>query len=108
MPPPFLSKIISCPLQANPATSVQFDAFQNLIETRPLGQPAQLACEVLLQRLAALLSPALQRSMHILGNIPHQHIWHAYIMLSLGSACKPESQNRLGETQRPAEIGCSR
>jgi hypothetical protein len=77
MPLPFLSKIISCLLQANPATRAPFDALQHLIDTRPLGQPAQLAYEVLLQQLATLLSPALQRSVQfrISQNLPATDIW---------------------------------
>jgi hypothetical protein len=66
---------------------VAVDAIQHLIDTWPLGQPAQLPSKVLLQRLATLLSPALQGSVHILGNIPYQHVRHAYIMLSIVVVC---------------------
>jgi spore maturation protein SpmA len=87
MPLPLFSKIIGCLLQADTATSVAFDTIQHLINTRPLRQPSQLASKVLLQRLTALLSPALQCSVHILGNVPHQHVRHAYIMLSSALSC---------------------
>ena len=82
MPLPLFGKIIGGLLQADAATAMAFDAIQHLIDTRPLRQSAQLPSEVLLQRLAALLSPALQGGVHILRNIPYEHIWHAYIMLS--------------------------
>lgn len=80
---PFFREIISRLLQADTATTVALDTVQHFIDTRPLSQPAQLAREVLLQRLATLLGSALQRGVHILGDIPYQHVRHAYIMLSL-------------------------
>ena len=91
MPLPFLGEVIGGLLQADPATAVAFDAIQHLIDTRPLRQPAQLTSEVLLQRLSTLLSPALQGGVHILRNIPHEHVWHACIMLSSVVVCNPEA-----------------
>lgn len=82
MPLPLFGKIIGGLLQSDPATPTALDAIQHLIDTRPLRQPAQLTSEVLLQRLSTPLSPALQGGVHILRNIPHEHVWHAYIMLS--------------------------
>lgn len=82
MPLPLFSEIVCGLPEADLTTAVTFDAIQHFIDTRPLRQPAQLPSEVLLQRLATLLSPALQRSVHILRDIPHQHVRHAYIMLS--------------------------
>jgi len=87
MPRPLSGEVIGGLLQADPATAMAFDAIQHLIDTRPLRQPAQLPSEVLLQRLSTLLSPALQGSVHTLRNIPHKHIWHAYIMLSSVVVC---------------------
>ena len=75
MPLPLVGKIISDLLQADPATPAALDAIQHLIDPRPLRQPAQLTSEILLQRLAALLSPASQGGVHILRNIPHEHVW---------------------------------
>jgi len=89
MPLPFFGEVIGGLLQADPATAMTFNAIQHLIDTRPLRQPAQLPSEILLQRLSALLSPALQGGMHILRNIPHEHVWHAYIMLSSVVVCNP-------------------
>ena len=89
MPLPLLGKVVGGLLQADPATAVAIDAIQHLIDTRPLRQPAQLDSEVLLQRLSTLFSPALQGGVHILRNIPYEHVWHAYIMLSIVAVCNP-------------------
>jgi len=94
MPLPLFGKVIGGLLQADPATAMTFDAIQHLIDTRPLRQPAQLPSEVLLQRLSTLLSPALQGGVHILGNIPHEHVWHAYIMLSTVVVCNQLADRR--------------
>ena len=89
MPLALFGEVIGGLLQADPATAMAFDAIQHLIYTRPLRQPAQLTSEVLLQRLSTLLSAALQGGVHILRNIPHQHVRHAYIMLSNVVVCNP-------------------
>jgi hypothetical protein len=89
MPPPLAGQVVGGLLQSDPATTMAFDAIQHLIDTRPLRQPAQLTSEVLLKRLSTPLSPALQGGVNILRNIPHEHVWHAYIMLSAGAGCKP-------------------
>jgi hypothetical protein len=94
MPLPLFGKVVGGLLQSDPATAVAFDAIQHLIDTRPLRQPAQLTSEVLLQRLSTLLSPALQGGVHILRNIPHEHVWHAYIMLSTSAVCNPRAASR--------------
>ena len=91
MPLPLFSKVGGGLLQADPATAMAFDAIQHLIDTRTLRQPAQLPSEVLLQRLSTLLSAALQGGVHILRNIPHKHVWHAYIMLSSVGLCNLEA-----------------
>src|SRR5260370_26453385 len=103
MPVPLLSKIIGGLLQANPATGAAFDAIQHLIDARPLRQPAQLTREKLLQRLAAPLSPALQSGVHVVGNIPHQQVRHAYIMLSGVRAGKPSVMNLVPARDNDAE-----
>ena len=83
MPLPLFSEIVCGLLEADLTAAVTFDAIQHFIDTRPQRQPAQLRREVLLQRLATLLSPALQSSVHILRYIPYQYVRHAYIMLSV-------------------------
>ena len=93
MPLPLFGEVIGCLLQADPSTGVAFDAIQHLIDTRPLRQPAQLTSEVVLQRLSTLLSPALQGGVHILRNIPHEHVWHAYIMLSIVAGCNLQADH---------------
>jgi len=89
MPLPLFGKVIGGLLESDPATATAFDAIQHLIDARPLRQPAQLPSEVLLQRLSTLLSPALQGGVHILRDIPHEHVWHAYIMISSVVVCNP-------------------
>ena len=69
MPRPLGNQIISGLPQAHPATAVALDAIQYLINSRPLRQPAQLTRQILLQRLAAPLGPALQSSVHVVGDI---------------------------------------
>jgi hypothetical protein len=93
MPQPLFGEVIGGPPQADPATAMVFDAIQHLIDTRPLRQSAQLPSEVLLQRLSTLLSPALQGGVHILRNIPHEHVWHAYIMLSIVAGCNLQADH---------------
>ena len=77
-----------------------FDAIQHLIDTRPLRQPAQLTSEVLLQRLSTLLSPALQGGVHILRNIPHKHVRHAYITPSNVVTCNSWADHSSACTRR--------
>jgi hypothetical protein len=105
MPRPLGNQIISSLPQAHPATAVALDAIQYLINSRPLRQPAQLTRQVLLQRLAAPLSPALQSGVYVVGDITYQQVRHAYIMLSpraavQGSKAPPRSP---GGTERHAE-----
>jgi hypothetical protein len=88
MPRPLGNQIISGLPQAHPATAVALDAIQYLINSRPLRQPAQLTRQVLLQRLAAPLGPALQSSVHVVGDITYQQVRHAYIMLSPWAAAQ--------------------
>ena len=100
MPLPLLGEIIGGLLQADAATAMAFDAIQHLIDARPLRQPAQLPSKVLLQRLSTLLSPALQGGVHILRNIPHEHVWHAYIMLAIGDLRNLEAAQNTAFTDR--------
>ena len=88
MPRPLGNQIISGLPQAHPATAVALDAIQYLINSRPLRQPAQLTRQVLLQRLAAPLSPALQSGVYVVGDITYQQVRHAYIMLSPWAAAQ--------------------
>ena len=94
MPRPLGNQIISGLLQAHPATAVALDAIQYLINSRPLRQPAQLTRQVLLQRLAAPLSPALQSGVHVVGDITYQQVRHAYIMLSPRAAVQGSKRRR--------------
>jgi hypothetical protein len=80
MPGPLLAEVFGGLAQAYLAPRAAFDALQHLIHTRPLGEPAKLAGEELLQGLAASLSPALQSGVNVVGKISYQQIWHAYIM----------------------------
>ena len=52
------------------------------------GSDGQRARQELLQRLAAPLSPALQSSVNVVGDITYQQVRHAYIMLSFSPAGK--------------------
>jgi hypothetical protein len=67
------------------------DAIQHLRQARPLRQPSQLTREVLLQRLAAQLSSALKSRVDVLRDVSHEHVRHAYIMLSLAASPQPEA-----------------
>src|SRR6266513_1311524 len=86
MPLPLGNEIISSLPQAHPATAVALDAIQHFFNSWPLRQPAQLIRQVLLQQLAAPLSPALQSGVHVVGDITYQQVRHACIMLSLRAA----------------------
>ena len=63
-------------------TAVSLDPIEHFVETRLLCQALQLGREVLLKRLAALLSPPLKRSVDIRWEITNEHVCHACIMLS--------------------------
>lgn len=82
MPRPLLTEIIHRLAQAHPAAPAAAYPVEHFINARPLCQPPQLAREELLQRLAAPLSPALQGSVNLLGNVSYEQVRHAYIMLS--------------------------
>lgn len=82
MPFPLSSKVLGGLLEAHPATLMTLDALQHLINARAPRQPAQFTRQVLLQRLAALLGPALQSGVHVVGDVADQQVRHACIMLS--------------------------
>ena len=63
-------------------TAVSLDAIEHFVETRLLCQALQLGSEILLERLAALLSPPLKRSVDIGWEITNEHVCHAYMMIS--------------------------
>ena len=63
-------------------TAVPLDPIEHFVETWLLCQALQLDREVLLKRLAALLSPPLKRSVDIGWEITNEHVCHACIMLS--------------------------
>ncbi len=63
-------------------TAVSLDAIEHLVETRLLGQALQLGGEILLERLAAPLSPPLKRSVDIGWEVTNEHACHAYTMVS--------------------------
>jgi hypothetical protein len=69
-------------LEPDTPTAVSLDAIEHLVETRLLGQALQLGGEILLERLAAPLSPPLKRSVDIGWEITNENVCHAYIMIS--------------------------
>jgi len=55
--------------ETNLATSPPLDPVEDLVDAGPLGYPAQLAGEELLQRLSAALGTALEAGVDVLRNI---------------------------------------
>jgi hypothetical protein len=82
MPGSVLGQVLSCLAQPDPAAPAAVDAVQHLADAGPFGQPSQLTREVLLQRLAPQLGPALKSCVNVIGDVPDKYIRHAYIMLS--------------------------
>ena len=63
-------------------TVVLLDAIEHFVKTRLLCQALQLGREIMLERLAAPLSPPLKRSVDIGWEITNEHVCHACIMIS--------------------------
>ncbi|MDQ6727768.1 MAG: hypothetical protein M3066_16615 [Actinomycetota bacterium] len=70
------------------AAAALLDAGQNVLERRFLSQALQFGSQVLLQRLASLLSPSLKFGMDVLRKVSHQDIRHAYGVIAMRSTRK--------------------
>lgn len=81
---------VGCGLgEADPATVAAFDAIEYLVDGGSLGEPFQFGDEILLQRLPLALGATLQLRVHLLGEVPDKHVWHACIMLSPATEGNP-------------------
>ena len=87
-PGPLLAEVFGGLAQAHLPPAAALDAVQDLIDARPLREPAQFTGEELLQGLAASLCPALQGGVDVVGKVSYQQVRHAYIMLSFSLAGK--------------------
>ena len=76
----FLGEVLRRLLQPDLPASTKRHPGEQLVHGRALCQASKLTCEVLLERLAALLCPALQCRVHLVRNVSYQHVGHAYMM----------------------------
>lgn len=76
-------------MQADPPPPTPRDPGKQLIDGRSLDEVSELGCQVLLERLAALLRPALQRGMNLLRDVPNENVRHAYSMQASLQRRKP-------------------
>lgn len=58
------------------------DPGKDFRESGLLRKAPELAREILLKRLPALVGPALQLGVNPFWNVSNQDVWHAYIMLA--------------------------
>lgn len=79
---PFLPQIFRSLRQPDAAAAPPVDPIKDIFDGRTFSESPQLACQILLQGLAAPLGPAGQRRMNLFRDIPYQQVRHAFIMLS--------------------------
>lgn len=69
MPRALLGEVSSGLREPNRTPPTPFDSVQHVIDGWSLRKAPELACQILLKRLATSLGAALKRRVHIIGNI---------------------------------------
>src|SRR3954447_15711113 len=82
---PFFGEVVSSALESDGAVSSPFDAFENVVNCRSFSDAFEFECEVLLQRFSLAFGALLELGVHGVGEISHQNVWHAYILLSVAA-----------------------
>jgi hypothetical protein len=81
---PLVAEILDSLSEPDPPAAATSNSVKNFIETRLLGQPLEFPGEVLLERLATLLSSALKGGMNRVRHVPDEKVWHAFSMQARG------------------------
>jgi hypothetical protein len=83
MPGPISGEVLNSLAKAHLAAPPTVYAIQYLVDARSFREPPQLGRQILLQRLAVPLRPALESCVDLFGDVAYEHIRHACIMLSI-------------------------
>jgi hypothetical protein len=82
---PLVAEVLDSLSEPDTPASVTSDSVKNFIDARSLGESLEFPGEVLLERLATLLSSALQGGMDCVRHVPDEKVWHAFIMQARGA-----------------------
>jgi hypothetical protein len=97
---PLLGEVVGGLGEADSTAATSFDPVEDVGEGWPFGETGQLAGEILLEGLAALLGAMLQGGVNGVGDVADENVGHAFIMLSLVVACNSRHHGDPGDPRQ--------